>query len=79
MAKKKGLMSEQDRERVLEQIQQFFEEERGESLGVIAAGNIYDFFYDTLGKDLCKKALDLYRDRLNLKLEDGEAEVLGVL
>lgn len=79
MAKKKGLLTDFDRERALEQIQRFFEEERGETLGVIAAGSLYDFFYETLGKDLCRKALDLYRERLVLKLEDGEAEVLGVI
>ena len=48
----------EEKKKMIEQIQHFFQEERDEDLGIIASETILDFFISTLGKDIYNKALD---------------------
>lgn len=78
MAKDEILTAEL-RSRMLEEIQAFMDEERGETIGLIAAQNILDFFLEKLGKPLCGEMLKRYRESLQWKMEDTEVEILQYL
>ncbi|HHU83381.1 MAG TPA: DUF2164 domain-containing protein, partial [Firmicutes bacterium] len=52
-----GLSAEEKR-KLLEEIQSYFDEERDEKIGVIAAESLLEFFLNTLGKHIYNKALD---------------------
>ncbi|WP_322112067.1 DUF2164 domain-containing protein [Brevibacillus ruminantium] len=63
----------EQREYVISQIQQYFQEERGEELGHLASEQILDFFLKTIGPIVYNQAVDdcrvLVMDRVNA-LED---------
>lgn len=50
--------SKEEKQKIIEEIQYFFEEEREETLGILASEQIYDFFVNTLGEYAYNKALD---------------------
>ena len=55
-------------------IQNFFYEERNEELGIIAAGNIYDFFLNNFGDIIYNKALDEAKVWFTKRIEDIEID-----
>ena len=50
--------SNEEKQILIKEIQNFFYEEREEEIGIIAAENTLDFFMDKLGKMIYNKALD---------------------
>lgn len=50
--------SAEDRKRIMEEIRFFFQEERDEEIGFLAAEKLFDFFVDVLGEEIYNKALD---------------------
>jgi uncharacterized protein (DUF2164 family) len=66
-----GLSAEEKR-KLLEEIQSYFDEERDEKIGVIAAESLLEFFLNTLGKHIYNKALDnvkLWYERIMENIE----------
>ncbi len=51
-------LSSEEKRRLLDDIKFYFEEERGENIGIIASENVFEFFMDKLGKYIYNKALD---------------------
>lgn len=51
-------MKREGKNKLIQEIQDFFEEERDERIGVIAAEEVLDFFLQVLGKEIYNKALD---------------------
>lgn len=73
--KTSDFLPEEKRQEYLKKIASFFLDERGEEIGVIAAGKVLDFFIEEMGKEFYKKgALDA-KKLLKEKLEDWEVEV----
>lgn len=62
-------LSQSEKDRFIKDIQIFFEEERDEEIGVIAAEMLLDFFLENIGKNIYNKALDnsklWFNQRLN--------------
>lgn len=74
---KRGLdvLSEKAREQCTKDIVAFFEEERGEEIGVIAAGDVLDFFLQSIGPDIYNKAIDDAKKTVQKQLEALDFEI----
>ena len=48
----------EEKEQLIKDIQVFFDEERDETIGIIAAEKVLDFFIDVMGNNVYNKALD---------------------
>ncbi len=77
---KRGLniLSEKDREEMIKSIISYFHDERSEEIGVIAAGDVLDFFMDKLAPKFYNKAIDETKDVVKKQLEalDFEFDLL---
>ncbi|MFW6265059.1 MAG: DUF2164 domain-containing protein [Bacillota bacterium] len=51
-------LSKKEKKQLMDEIKYYFEEERGEEIGIIASGSLLDFFLNNLGKYIYNKALD---------------------
>ncbi|HWT76147.1 MAG TPA: DUF2164 domain-containing protein [Mobilitalea sp.] len=67
-------LTNEEKKQLLEEIQYYFETERGENLGILATESIFDFFLDTLGKHIYNKALDDTKKWYTNRMEDVEAD-----
>jgi uncharacterized protein (DUF2164 family) len=63
-------LSSEERDRLVKEIQNFFEEERDEKIGIIASGKVLDFFLENLGNQIYNKALDDARVWFTKRMED---------
>lgn len=63
-------LSSEERDRLVKEIQNFFEEERDEKIGIIASGKVLDFFLKNLGNQIYNKALDDARVWFTKRMED---------
>ncbi len=52
------LLSEEKQKKMIDEIIGFFQDERGEEIGVIAAEEILDFFLQTIGIELFNKGVE---------------------
>ncbi|AKM78643.1 MAG: hypothetical protein UY31_C0007G0004 [Candidatus Wolfebacteria bacterium GW2011_GWE1_48_7] len=53
----------------------FFQDERGEKIGIIAAEEILDFFLQTIGDDVYKKAVGDVKKLLKERMDDLDIEL----
>lgn len=67
--------SEEKRQKYLKEIIGFFQTERNEEIGVIAAEQVLDFFLETMGEEIYKKALQDAKKLLRERFEDLEVEL----
>lgn len=58
----------EDKQRLLNEIKNYFEQERNEKIGIIASEELLEFFLSDIGKYIYNKALDdaikLFNDRM---------------
>lgn len=52
------LIKSEEKRKIIEQIIYFFQAEREEEIGIIAAEAVYDFMLETLGDKIYNQALD---------------------
>ena len=64
----------EEKKRMIEEIQEFFREERDENLGIIGAEDILNFVINTLGEEIYNKALDDARIWFKRNMENIEAD-----
>jgi uncharacterized protein (DUF2164 family) len=62
------ILSEEERKRATDEIISYFTTERGEEIGVIAAGELLDLFLRSTGGDIYNHALDDVRPLLEKNL-----------
>lgn len=79
-AKRKwDILSEEQRKKTIDDIISFFQTERDEEIGIIAAENILDFFLQNTGAQIYNKGLedakDFVKERLEGTLLDIEASL----
>ncbi|NLY91657.1 MAG: DUF2164 domain-containing protein [Firmicutes bacterium] len=67
-------LSPEEKKLLVQEVQTFFEQEREETIGVIAAENILDFFLNNLGTVIYNKALDDARVWFSKKMENLETD-----
>ncbi|MEM9052594.1 MAG: DUF2164 family protein [Bacteroidota bacterium] len=77
MNRKSDRISEEKRKEVIDQIIYFFEKEHDMKMGVLAAGEILNFFLQTAGTEVynkgildAKKAMESRMDELRYDLDD---------
>lgn len=63
------------REKYIQDIISFFQDERGEEIGVIAAGNILDFVLELVGDEIYNRAITDAKKIIKEKLLDVEVEL----
>ena len=68
------MLTEEDRDRCIKEIVGYFLDERGETIGVIAAGNILDFFLQSAGPNIYNKAIEDGKKLLKKQLEGWDIE-----
>lgn len=69
------LLSEKDRDKVIKEIISHFHTERDEEIGVIAAGDLLDFFSQAIGDGIYNKAIEDARQAIRKMLEGLDFEV----
>lgn len=67
-------MKREGKDKLIQEIQNFFETERDEMIGVIAAEEVLDFFLQVLGKEIYNKALDDSKTWLQQRIEEGKID-----
>lgn len=70
-----NLINEEKRKVVINEIIIFFKEERDETLGIIAAESILNFFLEDIGKYIYNKGIEDSNSLIKNKLEDLEIEL----
>ncbi|CAM4507931.1 MAG: DUF2164 domain-containing protein [Paenibacillus macerans] len=71
-------LTKEQRNLVIPQIQQFFEEERGETLGELAADGVLDFFLTRIGPYVYNQALADCRQVLNERMVTLEEDIYAL-
>lgn len=65
----------QQKKEALQQIIHFFESERGEKIGVIAAEAILNFFLENVGKDIYNKGLSDAQELFRQRIEEAHFDI----
>lgn len=74
--KRKGdLLSKEEKKKATEEIITFFKNQRDENIGIIAAGEILDFFLENRGLKMYNKGVEDSIAFLKNKLEDLELDM----
>lgn len=68
------MLTEKDRDLCIKEIVAYFYDERGETIGVIAAGNVLDFFLASIGPKVYNKAVEDTKMLLKKQLEGWDVE-----
>lgn len=71
-------MPKEERELLIEQIQEYFEIERGETLGHLAADSMLDFFMSTLSPHLYNQALADCRQLVTQRMVSLEEDIYAL-
>ncbi|EKD24007.1 MAG: hypothetical protein ACD_81C00131G0010 [uncultured bacterium] len=74
-SQKFDFVTEEKRMDALKAITAFFQDERDEEIGIIAAGEILDFFLQTIGDDVYKKAVGDVKKLLKERMDDLDIEL----
>jgi uncharacterized protein (DUF2164 family) len=70
-----GGLTEEARDRCIKEVISYFHDERNEEIGVIAAGNVLDFFLQSVGPDIYNKAIDDAKKSFQKQLEGLDFEI----
>lgn len=73
------ILTEEQREKAINEIISFFSSEKNEEIGVIAAGNILDVFLQTAGIDIYNQGIDDSKDFLKKRFEESEIDLEATL
>ncbi len=68
-------LTDQKKQKCLNDIIAYFHDERGEEIGVIAAESVLDFFLAEIGDDIYKKALTDAKKLIQERYEDLNIEL----
>ena len=68
-------VSKEKRREAIKEIIAYFQDERDEEIGIIAAGDILDFFMDSFGEEIYMKAIKDSKKMLRGKFEDLDIEL----
>lgn len=69
------LISEEQRKANIEEIINFFQNERDEEIGIIAAEDLLDFFLQTVGMEIYNKGIKDSKIFIKTRFEDLELDI----
>ncbi|PIZ95357.1 MAG: DUF2164 domain-containing protein [Candidatus Magasanikbacteria bacterium CG_4_10_14_0_2_um_filter_33_14] len=64
------IISDEERQSYVSKIITFFAEERDEEIGVIAAGEVLDFFLENFTKPIYNKGIEEAKEMIKEKMDD---------
>ena len=67
-------LKRKEKDKLIREIQNYFYEEYGQEIGIIAATNLIEFFDEQLGKVYYNKALDEAKNWFKIRMEDMEID-----
>ncbi len=73
--RKWDLLSKEERQFCIERIIRFFEQEKSEEIGVIAAGSVLDCFLQNAAETLYNKGVEDSKGVLRQHLEDSDVDL----
>lgn len=73
--KNKFDLTPEAREKYINEIIGFFQTERGEEIGIIAAGNVLDFVLELVGTEIYRKGISDSKNLIKQKLLDLDLEL----
>jgi CubicO group peptidase (beta-lactamase class C family)/uncharacterized protein (DUF2164 family) len=68
------ILTREEKNKLINEIQAFFEEERNEEIGIIAAEAVLEFFLENLGTFMYNKSLDDAKTWFSKRMEDIEVD-----
>ncbi len=69
------MLTDEERKDAVDEIISFYSNERGEEIGVIAAGNLLDMFLQQVGMKLYNKGVEDTKELVKKKLEEVEMDI----
>ncbi len=69
------VLTDEKRKEVIKEIISFFQTERDEEIGVVAAGNVLDFFLQETVKDIYNKAIEDSKKLLKKRFDDLDLDL----
>lgn len=75
MTKDIGLLSETEKQKAIKEIISFFQDERNEEIGYIAAEGILDMFLETLGPAIYNKGVEDTKDFVRNAMAEVDANI----
>lgn len=75
MTKDIGLLSEIEKQKAIKEIISFFQDERNEEIGYIAAEGILDMFLETLGPAIYNKGVEDTKDFVRNAMAEVDANI----
>lgn len=69
------LLSDETRKKAIKEIIAFFQTERDEEIGQLAADSLLDFFIEKIGPQLYNQGIDDAKDSLRKEIENIEVEM----
>ncbi len=73
--RKCDILSKERRSGFIREITTYFEKERGEEIGMLAAGEILDFFQEALSKDMYNRAIEDAKMTIRQNAENLEIDI----
>lgn len=73
--RKWDLLSKERRSGLIREITTYFEKERGEEIGMLAAEDILDFFQEALSKDIYNRAIEDAKMTIKQNAENLEIDI----
>jgi len=73
--RKLDFISEEEKTKYLKEIIGFFRDERNEDIGFIAAEKVLEFFLQTTGEDIYKKAIEDVKYLIKERFDDLDIEM----
>lgn len=67
-------LTKEEKNKLINEIQTFFLQERNEEIGIIAAGTVLEFFLENLGAFIYNKSLDEAKIWFCRRIEDMEID-----
>ncbi|MEK6809483.1 MAG: DUF2164 family protein [Nanoarchaeota archaeon] len=68
-------VSDEERRKCIKEIIGFFQDERNEEIGIIAAERVLDFFLQTMGEEIYRRAIEDVMVLLKERFEDLDVEL----
>lgn len=73
------LLTDERKRKVIQDIIDFYATERNETIGVIAAESLLDFFLDSTGKDLYNKGVDDAFQFVHERIRSAETDMNALI
>ena len=79
MNRKWDRLSEESKQSIIDQLILYFEQERGEKIGVLAAGQLLDFFQQAASAEIYNKGVEDAKKLIESRMDDMKFDLDDLL